>query len=295
MSSDDLGSTVPRRQLGRYLRKLRTDGQITIEAAAKALEWSPQKIWRIENGAVAMRSLDVEAMCHKYGASAEMTEALSGLAKETRARGWWHNHGATIPSWFNLFIGLEGAAEKLRRYEPELIPGLLQTKAYARELIEIYNPQASEADRDRLVTVRMERQALLDRHLPGPPQLDVILNEHVLRRPIRDRQAMAGQLDHLADMAKRPHITIRVLSLSAGLHPAGTAGAFVILDFPMNGNREPEPSTVYSESLTGSLYLDKDDELKNYRTVWNGLETLALDEGQSVKLIQTVAEEYGNG
>jgi hypothetical protein len=260
--------------------------------AADALEWSPQKIWRIENGAVAMRSLDVEAMCRIYGASAEVTEALMALARETKARGWWHSYGDTVPAWFSLYVGLESAASHLRRYEPELVPGLLQTKAYTRALIDVHNPAATDSDRDRLTAVRMERQGLLSRRLPAPPQLDVILNEHVLRRPLRDCQAMAGQLDHLTHMAERPNISVRVLPMSAGLHAAVTAGAFVILDFPANGTREPEPSTVYSEGLTGALYLDKPAEVTAYAAAWIRLAQVALGEGESEALIKAAAEEY---
>ena len=144
MTTTDLGSTVPRRHLGRYLRKLREDGQITVKAAADALEWSPQKIWRIENGTVAMRSHDVETMCRVYGAPEQIAQTLMGLARETKARGWWHSYGDVVPSWFELYVGLESAASHLRQYEPELIPGLLQTKAYAREVIERDRPGVSE-------------------------------------------------------------------------------------------------------------------------------------------------------
>lgn len=292
MTAADLGSTVPRRQLGRYLRKLREDGQITIKAAADALEWSPQKIWRIENGTVAMRSHDVETMCRVYGAPAALTQALTALARETKARGWWHSYGHSVPTWFELYVGLESAASRLRHYEPELVPGLVQTKAYTGEVIDANGPNIDPAERERLIAVRLQRQGLLTRRLPEPPQLDVILNEGVLRRPIRDRQAMAGQLDHLAQVSERPNVSIRVVPMSAGLHPATTAGAFVILDFPVNGSREPEPSTVYSEGLTGALYLDKPSEVDAYATVWAGLEAVALDNEQSTVMIKAVAEEY---
>src|SRR5687768_16016265 len=109
----DAGSTVPRRQLGRYLRQLREDARITVKAAADALEWSTPKIWRIESGIVSMRALDVEAMCRVYGAPADITQALMGLAKETKAKGWWHSYGDAIPGWFELYVGLESAANRL--------------------------------------------------------------------------------------------------------------------------------------------------------------------------------------
>src|SRR5438445_12046518 len=105
--SSDQGSTVPRRRLGRELRRLREAANITIEAATDQLEWSRQKIWRIERGEPAMRALDVEAMCRIYGASEEMTQALKALAKETKAKGWYHSYGDVIPKWFEIYIDLE--------------------------------------------------------------------------------------------------------------------------------------------------------------------------------------------
>jgi transcriptional regulator with XRE-family HTH domain len=283
---------VPRRQLGRYLRKLREDGQITVKAAADALEWSPQKIWRIENGTVAMRSHDVETMCRVYGAPEQIAQALMSLARETKARGWWHSYGDVVPNWFELYVGLESAASHLRQYEPELIPGLLQTKAYAREVIERDRPGVSETERDRQVAFRFERQGLLTRRLPPPPQLDVIINEAVIRRPIRECDAMAAQLQHIIDISEQPNVSVRVLPFDAGYHRAAVAGAFVIFDFPSNGDKAPEPSTVYSENVTGSLYLDKSHEVVVYNDVWADITSLALDESESRKAIASAVKEY---
>src|SRR6266567_2336920 len=137
MPDETTGSTVPRRQLGRYLRDLRNSQRLTVRAAAERLEWSEAKIWRIETGQVSLRSLDVEAMCRIYGATAELTGALMGLAKETKARGWWHAYGDVIPEGFDVYIGLEEAASAFSWYESELVPGLLQTQRYAHKLIKV--------------------------------------------------------------------------------------------------------------------------------------------------------------
>jgi transcriptional regulator with XRE-family HTH domain len=123
MLQTDPGSTVPRRQLGRYLRQLREDARITVKRASEELEWSAPKIWRIEGGATSMRALDVEAMCRLYGASPDQTQILMGLARETKSKGWWHSYNDAIPAYFELYVGLESSAERLRQYEPELIPG----------------------------------------------------------------------------------------------------------------------------------------------------------------------------
>src|SRR5579859_3041333 len=135
MAVETTGSTVPRRQLGRYLRELRNRERLTVKAAAEKLEWSEAKIWRIETGQTSLRSLDVEAMCRVYAAPTDLTEALMGLAKETKAKGWWQAYGDVIPENFDVYLGLEEAASQLAWYEPELVPGLLQTADYARAVI----------------------------------------------------------------------------------------------------------------------------------------------------------------
>jgi transcriptional regulator with XRE-family HTH domain len=292
----DHGSTVPRRQLGRYLRQLREEAQVTVKLAAEELEWSAPKIWRIESGATSMRALDVEAMCRVYGASADVTQALMGLAKETKARGWWHSYGDAIPAWFELYVGLESAATRLRQYEPELIPGLLQTEAYATGVFRVGDPNMSEVEVHRGIAVRLGRQALLTRTRPAAPDLDVVLNEAALRRPLAERGAMADQLHHINEVAARPNVSIRVMPLSAGLHRAAMAGGtFVILDFTGNGDiRHPEPSTVYSDGLTGALYLDKPPEIAAYNEVWASLTSSSLDEQQSKRLIEAIAKEYAS-
>jgi transcriptional regulator with XRE-family HTH domain len=176
------GSTVPRRQLGRYLRDLRNSQRMSVKTAAAKLEWSEAKIWRIETGQVALRSFDVEAMCRVYGAPPELTRALMGLAKETKAKGWWHAYGDVIPEGFDVYIGLEEAASQLSSYQPELVPGLLQTEDYTRALIKADDPDVDSDDLDRRVQLRVARQALVQRRT-APVELHTVLNESVLRRP----------------------------------------------------------------------------------------------------------------
>src|SRR5207237_8143133 len=129
--------------------------------------WSEAQIWRIETGQTSLRSLDVEAMCKIYGAPADLTAALMGLAKETKARGWWHAYGDVIPEGFDVYIGLEEAASQLAWYESELVPGLLQTEDHARTLIQPDNPGADAEEISRSVPVGRARQPPVRR--PTPP------------------------------------------------------------------------------------------------------------------------------
>jgi transcriptional regulator with XRE-family HTH domain len=286
----DAGSTVPRRQLGRYLKQLRDQAGTTLRAAAESLEWSRARMYRIEAGQVSLRSHDVLAMCALYSAPTDLAEVLVGLAKESKSKGWWHAYGAVVPAWFELYVGLEAAADRLREFESNVLPGLLQTQEYAEAVIRTRRG-LSESEVAQEVAVRMERTRLLQRVRPMAPVLDVILDEGALRRTVADRAAMQRQLAHLVNMSVRPGVSVRVLPLRVGPHLAVSTGSFVILDFPGLNGREPEPTTVYSENLTGALYLDKPAEVEVYVDVWDELGRLALDQRESDDLIATIIKE----
>jgi len=290
VSEGTTGSTVPRRQLGRYLRDLRGKARLTVRAAAEALEWSEAKIWRIETGQTSLRSLDAEAMCKVYGAPPEMTEFLKGLAKETKGKGWWHAYGDVIPDGFDLYVGLEESVASLQWYESDLVPGLFQTPEYARVLIAARIPETSDEEIERRVNLRMARQALLDR-VTSPATITAVLGEAVLRRPIGSKVIMSLQLHRLLDLAAQPNVTIRVAPFSAGLHYGVTSGPFVILRFPQHGDKDPEPPTVYVDGFTGDLYLDKPREIEEYSIAFRGICDMSLDEKASRTLIEQAARE----
>ncbi|MFF1713950.1 helix-turn-helix domain-containing protein [Streptomyces sp. NPDC058268] len=294
MAEGPTGSTVPRRQLGRNLRNLRNGARLTVRAAARKLEWSEAKMWRIETGQTPLRSLDVQAMCVVYGASPELTEALMGLAKETKARGWWHAYGDVIPEWFDLYIGLEEAATELTSYESDLVPGLLQTADYARVVISAHGEggSLSEDEIEARVRLRVDRQTLLTR-ATDPVSLRLVLSETVLRRQVGDPGVMAGQLARLVQASERPNITIRIAPFSSGLHPGAVSGPFVILRFPLNGDgSETEPPTVYADGYTGGLYLDRPLEVERYDTAFQGIWNASMDEQASRHLLAEVAGSH---
>src|SRR5439155_18116243 len=198
----------------------------------------------------SMRSLDVKTMCEIYGASDDMKHALMGLAKETKAKGWWLSYGDAVPEWFELYIGLESAASRLRKYESELIPGLLQTAQYATEVFRVNDPSMAPAEIERGVAVRLGRQALLTRQLPPAPTLEIVLHENILRRRLKDSGIVVGQLQEINDTTRLPNVSVRILPMDVGIHRAALAGGpFTILEFSQNG-RSTEPSIVYRDSLT---------------------------------------------
>jgi uncharacterized protein DUF5753 len=253
-------------------------------------------MWRIETGLTSLRSIDARVMCETYGASAEMTEALMGLAKETKAKGWWHAYGDVIPEGFDLYIGLEEAASQLSVYQSQYVPGFLQTEEYARAIItEGKQDQESEEEIDRRVHLRIARQRMLTRPIE-PPTLRVVLNEAVLRPAIGGRAVMAGQLRHLREASEAPNVVIRVVPYEAGVHPGVMTGPFVILRFPANGEgNESEPPTVYADGYTGDLYLDKPKEVERYDTAFERIWNKSLNEQASRRLISEVAGSHEQG
>jgi Domain of unknown function (DUF5753)/Helix-turn-helix domain len=220
---------APSANLGRYLEELRENAGLNRKDAAKALERSAPTIWRIETGRIAVRSIEVEDV-PPYGASPEMTEALSGLAKETKARGWWQAYGDAVPDWFDVYVGLEAAATRMSKFESELVPGLFQTEDYARTIIRADHPEEDDAEVTRRVELRMARQAILKRPV-NPPALEVALRESMLRCPVGGTEIMAAQLDRLADAAGLPNISMRVVPFSAGFHLGMLTGGFTLLRF----------------------------------------------------------------
>lgn len=249
-------------------------------------------MWRIETGQTPLRALDVQAMCTVYGAPSDLTKALMGLAKETKARGWWHAYGDVIPEGFDVYVGLEEAATGLSSYESDVVPGLLQTDGYARAITRIHYPDMDEAGLDGRVRLRIERQTLLTR-ATDPPVVKVALAETVLRRPIGDHAVMAAQLAHLVYVSELPNLSIRIVPFSAGAHMGVVTGPFVILRFPVNGDGvEMEPPTVYADGYTGGLYLDKAKEVDQYEAAFEGIWSAALDEQASRRLISEVAGSY---
>lgn len=263
---------------------------MSIKTAGEALDCSTIKIYRIETGLQAVRTLDVKTLCDVYQAPAELAETLVSLSRET-TDGWWQAYGDAVPDWFELYVSMEAAAERIRHYDGELIPGLLQTRRYMEEVMRIGRPDWSDEERELRIELRMKRQRMLTRKLPTAPQFDVVLSEAVLHRPLGDPAAMADQLTHLALLNERPNIRLRVLPLAAGLHRASTGGAFVMLTFPQPRREEGERPMVYQEGPTGALYLDRPADVAAYDAIWKDLARLALPEAESSEVIKSFAGE----
>ncbi|MEU1754217.1 helix-turn-helix transcriptional regulator [Micromonospora matsumotoense] len=287
-----------RRQLGRKLEALRKAAGLTMEQAAEQLDRARATLYRIENGAenVRFRAADVKEMLSLYDAGDEEAELVLAMAAATREnKNWWHDYiGSGLPRWFQLYIGLEAAASHIRKYQPELVPGLLQTRAYAEQVFQMPGGSIDANDRDeqqRAIQLRVERQGLLTRF--AAPELSVIMNEAVLRRPVGSASIMVEQLHQILKAVELPNVTVRVVEFSAGLHAGAMTGAFSIMNFPLDGaGKEIEPPVTYLEAATGAIYLDKPHEISAYNSIWADMTDRALNEAQSRSLIQQIAEEY---
>ncbi|MFB8246170.1 helix-turn-helix domain-containing protein [Streptomyces sp. NPDC001046] len=244
--------------LGSQLRRLREARGITREAAGYSIRASESKISRMELGRVSFKTRDVEDLLTLYGITDEQERSsLLSLAKEANVAGWWHSYSDVLPSWFPTYVGLEGAASLIRAYEVQFVHGLLQTEAYAHAVVRRGMQGASEADVERRVALRLERQ----KHLvaESAPDFHIILDEAALRRPYGDREVMRGQLQHLIDISERPNVRLQVVPFSLGGH-SGESGAFTILSFPESDLSD----VVYLEQLTSALYLDKPEDVAQY-------------------------------
>ncbi|HEX2417778.1 MAG TPA: DUF5753 domain-containing protein [Micromonosporaceae bacterium] len=284
MAKGAIGSTVPRRELGRRLRRLREEAGVTIADAAAELETSSPRIWRIEKGVIPMRSGEVRLMCELYGADKETTKALMALAKETKAQDWWRVYADALPQGLDLLFGLEQAALDFRWWEPQLVPGVLQTERYAKTVMEA-DSTLSTSDRELLVKARMDRQRLLlDRG--DSPRLDFVIDEGVLDHPATP-DLLREQYLHLLQVSSRlPNVTLRVIPHSTGLHEGRMAGSFTILEFPHNRQGNGEPTTVYSDAWITPLYFTKPHEVDRYVKAFDAIEKRSLDEQASADLIR---------
>ncbi|MCX2970773.1 MULTISPECIES: helix-turn-helix domain-containing protein [Streptomyces] len=258
---------VRRILLGSQLRRLREARGVTREDAGYSIRASESKISRMELGRVSFKARDVADLLTLYGVTdATEREPLLNLAKESSVAGWWHSYSDVLPSWFQTYVGLEGAACEIDTYEVQFVHGLLQTEAYAHAVVASGHKslRLSDAEIDRRVSLRMERQKLLFQE--NATQYRCVLDDAALHRPFGSRTIMDEQLLHLIELSERPNIHLQVVPFTLGGHPA-ESGAFTILRFP-----EPEiPDVVYLEQLTGSLYLDKPEEVAQYGGVLHRL------------------------
>lgn len=252
---------------------------MTLEQAARQLDMSRSNLSRIETAQIGIKPRDVRAALALYGVTGEDSEPLIEIARGAQQRGWWQNYADVLPGWFEFYVGLEAEAVKISTYEAEVVPGLLQTEAYARA---VYQLTAGDDDLDRKVAARLRRQDVL--RGDSPAQFSAVLNEAVLCRAFGGVTVMREQLEYIAELAALPNVTIQVLPFSAGGHPA-TSTPYVILSFP-----DPDDnSVVYLDNLTVGIALEEPGQVDGYTLVHQKLGGIALTPEQSVQRVRDAA------
>ncbi|GGL57517.1 helix-turn-helix domain-containing protein [Planomonospora parontospora] len=279
------GPTALRILLGSQLRRLREARGLTREEAGHLIRGSESKISRMELGRVGLRERDVADLLTFYGVEdAEARAAVMDLLSRANEPGWWHRFNDLLPNWFQTYVGLEEAAARIRTYEVQFVPGLLQTKEYARAVITAGGAGIAPEEIARRVDLRLERQRVLERS--DGPFFWAVIDEAALRRPIGGAEVMRAQLEHLMDLMRQPNITIQVMPFSFGGHSA-EGGAFSVLRF----HDSELPDVVYVEQLASALYLDKPEEVDRYSEVMERLCAVSTTPGETVDILRRIIKE----
>jgi transcriptional regulator with XRE-family HTH domain len=279
------GPTALRIVVGSQLRRLRESAGVSPDQAGYEIRATRSKISRMENGRVGFKDRDVADLLALYGVTDEQVRTrMLSLARQANSTGWWSKFDDVLPDWFEGYVGLEGAASVIRSFELQFVHGLFQTEGYARAVILLGHKSASAEEVDHRVSLRLKRQNVLTN--PEPPQVWSVMDEALLRRPLGGRAVMRAQLEHLAEIAGVPHVTIQVMPFGGGGH-AAAGGSFSILRFA-----EPDlPDVVYIEQLTSALYLSGREDVDHYLEVMNELSGQALTPARSARFLADIARE----
>ncbi|MFD4480377.1 helix-turn-helix domain-containing protein [Streptomyces sp. NPDC058471] len=278
--------TVRRRKVGGELRRLREAAGVKAEEAAERIGGDKSKISRQENGRQGISKLEMEALLDLYRVEdPKVRTALITMAREGRRKGWWAQYGDVLPVGFQERLAIESDAVRILAFQPLLVPGLLQTKSYAEVLIRGVEKDASEADRETLMAVRMSRQEILKGD--DAPQYVCVLDEAVLRREIGGPKVMAEQLEQLLEISNPPRLTIQVIPFSEGWH-AGLDGPFSVYTYP-----DPmDLDVVNLDYLDGALYLEEDGPVGRYQLAFDEIRAAAPSHRKSMDLITQAVREF---
>jgi len=272
--------TVRQRRLGTELRKARRAAGLTLEQAAEALGIAHTTMGRYESAEHRPTLARVTEMLGLYGGDEATQLAILELARKARERGWWAPYGGVLDL---SFVEVEDDASRILTWQTQLIHGLLQTPEYTRALIRM------DTDDDEQVGERLEarehRKAILARDTA--PQLELVLDEAALRRPVGGPDVMRGQLRSLLIAGERSNVTVRVLPMEVGEYPFIGHGSVTIFGFAA----ESEPDVAYLESFAGGLFVEDVGQVRTCREKLNRISDLALSAEESADLIGAIVKE----
>jgi hypothetical protein len=215
-----------------------------------------------------------------HGSAAEELAQRAG----SRGPGWWLEYSDMLPSWFSSYIRLEDAASRIRSYETQYVPGLLQTEGYARAITTRAPHGPNTKEIERKLSVRLARQHLL--LAAHPPRLWVVVDEPVLRRQIGSRAIMRDQLRYLIELAAQPYITLQVIPFRAHSHLMA-GGSFTILRY-----EKPDlPDVVYIEHLTSAILMDQREHVDRYAQVMDQLGVIAAPSNRTIEILSRIYDD----
>jgi transcriptional regulator with XRE-family HTH domain len=280
--------TVRRRRLAAELREIRESKGRSGETVAAALKWSPSKISRYERAKTGLRPREVERLLDYYQITGPRREMLLALAEDAAQKGWWEDFSDVLYEDYQQFIGLEHEAASIAIWHVDVVPGLLQSEEYARNIISSYSRVEPTAPGmiGRLVRVRMRRQQVLDR---PELQTSVVLDESILKRRIGNETVMHEQLLRLVEAADRPNLTLQILPLDAQHTVVGES--FEIFGFGTDTDAMLQ-DVVATEAMRSGFILEGERETYLHRIAFQTLTDAALDPVASRALILETAQSH---
>jgi transcriptional regulator with XRE-family HTH domain len=274
--------TVRQRELGKRLRELRHQRDLTVEDVAGRLLCSATKVSRLETGMRRPSLRDVRDLCTLYDLDEQASAELMNLARGAREQGWWTRY---VDVSFEPYIGLETEATAITCYSMYDVPGLLQTEEYARALIKAIAPEIGADVFEQRVEVRLRRQRLLEQD--NRPCYRALLDEAVLHRRVGGAQVMYTQLGKILEAAEKGRATVQIIPFDIGAYGAQDSN-FVLLEF---GESSVSP-VVYVEGMTGSRYIDREPDVGGYREAVEQLRNSALNPRDSIRRLNQLRKAF---
>lgn len=272
MSSEGVQRRVMRIQFGLQMRRCREAAGLQSKDAAKALRANPSRLSRFERGAASLKAAEVDVLLKMYDVPADEAERLRSLGDEARRRGF----KLDVPEWAETYVALEAVADEIKIYDGEVVPGLLQTEAYARALIGTWPKRVPSERTDEVVAMRLGRQQRVEE---SSLRLWVILGEAVLYRSVGGNQVLRDQLVRLHDLNKLSNVSIQLVPYEAGGHAAlGTS-------FTLFRMVNLAATFIYVEWLTDSAYMDQPNEVELYGDVCNMLMAAGTDKPRTQRML----------
>jgi transcriptional regulator with XRE-family HTH domain len=280
--ADSASPLVQRRRLSTELRNAREERKLTQQEVADAMAWSLSKMIRVENAETSISVNDLKVLLDYYGIKdKEKTAELIALARAARKRGWWRgqSYSKVAPKELLKLIDYESAASSIQQFETMYVPGILQTRDYARAALQNFY---ADKPAEEMADLRTRREGQLTSE--DAPQFTFLLDEPVIQRLAGGSSVMRQQLQRLIDVAKQPNVTIRVVPFSAGLHPG--SGPFEIIQFA----DAADEYAVFIETARGDFFADKPKDVQQYREAFDRIMQKSLGREDSVARIEEVAK-----